>query len=241
MTVTGAPARSGRTVLDQWRFKTADPTAATVLPDGCRDLIVSRRSDGTTAWFVSPLAATAYTVSIAADTAMVGIRLRPGVEIDEAALRRAGPRANGLEPDLDALEAACRLRPSVVEALDCLADDPGDVAAAAGRLGVTIRTLERHLARHTGAPPRFWLGLGRARRAARSVAGQPGRGLSDIAADHGFADQAHMTRALRRWFATTPGRLRRDPDRIALLFASGYGAPETGEQISTSTPLPSAT
>lgn len=34
--------------------------------------------------------------------------------------------------------------------------------------------------------------------------------LATIAAQTGFADQAHLTRSFRRFFGTTPGRLRRD-------------------------------
>lgn len=34
--------------------------------------------------------------------------------------------------------------------------------------------------------------------------------LATIAAQTGFADQAHLTRSIRRFFGTTPGKLRRD-------------------------------
>lgn len=59
--------------------------------------------------------------------------------------------------------------------------------------------------------------------AGRAVAAHDGPPLAELAADHGYADQAHMTRAFRRWLGITPAGLRRDPDRAALLAASGYG------------------
>jgi AraC family transcriptional regulator len=40
------------------------------------------------------------------------------------------------------------------------------------------------------------------------------RPLADIAADCGFADQSHLTRAFGAWIGVTPGALRRRPPRI---------------------------
>jgi AraC-like DNA-binding protein len=47
--------------------------------------------------------------------------------------------------------------------------------------------------------------------------------LAALAADHGYADQAHMTRDLRRWFGASPSRLRAMPSMLAALASSGHG------------------
>ena len=44
-----------------------------------------------------------------------------------------------------------------------------------------------------------------------------------LAADHGYADQPHMTRDLRRWFGAPPGAMRATPQRWAALHESGFG------------------
>jgi AraC-like DNA-binding protein len=96
---------------------------------------------------------------------------------------------------------------------------------------VTPRTLQRQFRENALPPPGFWLGLARARRAALEL--RTGAPLADIAADAGYADQAHMTRAFRQWFGATPAQLREDACRLALLAQSGLAVPATGEQIST--------
>jgi len=42
-----------------------------------------------------------------------------------------------------------------------------------------------------------------------------------VAHAHGYADQAHMSRDLGRWFGLTPTALRRDPARVARLADPG--------------------
>jgi AraC family transcriptional regulator len=54
----------------------------------------------------------------------------------------------------------------------------------------------------------------RGRRLERVAAllGNSRAGLADIAADHGFADQSHMTRSFRGAFGMTPHAFRRSRD-----------------------------
>ena len=94
------------------------------------------------------------------------------------------------------------------------------VGAAAQSLGVSERSLERLTQRATGQPPRFWRALARVRRAARDLATpQP---LAEIAADHGYADQAHLSRDCLRWLGQTPAALRRSPEQLATVAQAGY-------------------
>ena len=88
------------------------------------------------------------------------------------------------------------------------------LSTAHGRLGVSERSLERLLTQRTQRGPRFWRNL------ARALAG--GKPLAQLAADHGYADQAHMARDLLRWFGATPTRLRAMPAFLATLRAPAY-------------------
>ena len=209
-------------VLEVWSFRAEESCSALVLPDGCRDLILRHPPGGRPHWFVSDLSRQPYDVAVEAETVMRGFRLRPGTEL----AAEAGLLADlqGRDDDdaqiLARLSGHARLDRRVAEALECLAET-GD-AQAARRLGVTPRTLQRLLRTATGQEPAAWAQLARVRRAGRAVAAHDAP-LAELAADHGYADQAHMTRAFRRWLGITPAGLRRDPDRAALLAASGYG------------------
>lgn len=209
-------------VLRAWSHAAAGrPAPVVVLPDGCRDLIGLRGPGRAPAWFVSPLADAAHAVACDAGAEYVGYRFHPAARIDEAALLHAVTT----RPDADqhALTAAInehvRLDPRLDDALGGLAEASG-VAAAARLLGVSERSLERLVQAATGRPPSHWRGLARVRRAAAALAGpEP---LAEVAAAHGFADQAHMSRAFRAWFATTPATFRRDPALLALAAEPGY-------------------
>lgn len=208
-------------VLACWRSQAVEPVVATVMPDGCRDLILSSPSGARPAWFVSDLPTGAYTVRSEAGDRFVGFRLRPAACIAEAPLLAALQS----RPERDEAEALAliaehvRLDARLDEALQALAA-AGGVLAARRQLGVGERTLERLLQSATGRPPRYWLGLARARRAARAL--PEGVPLADLAVQHGYADQAHMTRELRAWFGLAPGALRRRADLLAVLAEPGY-------------------
>ncbi|MEO5686592.1 MAG: helix-turn-helix domain-containing protein [Burkholderiaceae bacterium] len=208
--------------LDLWRFTAVQATAVQVPPDGCRDLIVVAPRSGAPVCFVSVLADATETPDFDTGDQAVGVRLRPGVQIDETALLalvRGGERSD--DGDLfAAIGAAAHLDARVREALDCLQEAPS-LQVARTRLGVSERSLERLLAQRTQRGPLYWRNLARARRCARALAGtEP---LAHVAAAHGYADQAHMTRDLQRWFGLAPGQLRQAPALLAGLAASGHG------------------
>lgn len=72
------------------------------------------------------------------------------------------------------------------------------------------RTARRRYARDIGVSPKRWQLLHRLDRLLRdpdlAAAAKP---LAHLAQDHGFADQAHMSRELKRLTGASPGRLRR--------------------------------
>lgn len=213
-------------ILRQWDFFATTACRSVVLPDGCRDLILLRPAQGEPSWFVSPLADTAYPVASAAGQAYIGLRFHPAARIDAprllAALRARDGSAlpwDAVAPLVEAVHDHVHLDARIVEALTALSECTS-VAAARRRLGVGARSMERLLAAGTGRPPGYWRGLARIRRAARDLSGN--QTLAEIAADHGYADQAHMNRAFRAWFGCSPGRFRIAPDLRALAAEPGY-------------------
>ncbi len=207
--------------LDLWRFTAQERTAVQVAPDGCRDLIVVVPLVGAPACFVSALADATETPTFGAGDRAVGVRLRPGAQVDELALQallREGERSDDRDL-LGAIGAVVTIDARVRDALDCLREAPA-LSTAHARLGVSERSLERLLSQRTQRGPLFWRNLARARRCARALAGD--EPLAQLAADHGYADQAHLSRDLRRWFGATPARLRAMPALLATLEAPAY-------------------
>lgn len=72
-------------------------------------------------------------------------------------------------------------------------------------LEVSIRTLDRSFIRQTGLRPGEFIRIHRYHAARRAVK-EKAAGLADIAADHGYADQAHMTREFQHFAGLTPRR-----------------------------------
>jgi AraC-like DNA-binding protein len=91
--------------------------------------------------------------------------------------------------------------------LDAHLFEPITLAAAAERVGSGTTGVARAFTDAFGIAPHRYL-IGRRLDAARDriLRGQP---LADVAAEVGFADQAHLTRRFRQFLGTTPGRYAR--------------------------------
>jgi AraC-like DNA-binding protein len=87
----------------------------------------------------------------------------------------------------------------------------GDISVLglARHVGVSERTLRRGFLEWIGGAPKPFLRALRVREAARRAQGP--HTLAEIAAELGFADQAHLSREMRELWGTTPARLRSDP------------------------------
>jgi AraC-like DNA-binding protein len=84
--------------------------------------------------------------------------------------------------------------------------EPVTIAAAALELGVEPTRLARAFASTFGLPPHAWVTSRRLEVArGRILDGAP---IADVAAEVGFADQAHLTRRFRQLYGTTPAALR---------------------------------
>ncbi len=211
----------GEIVLARWHYKTTEDTTVDIVPDGCRDFIVSYDSKTGVSCFVSALDDTVRTVAIEGGSELFGVRLIPGASLDEAALLAYAKDQNPEALLSGEINLFCRVVPSVQETLDYLQSEITNIGSAARQLGVSERTLQRDVLRHTGKSPYFWFSLARARRCARSLF--KADNLADTAAEHGFSDQAHMSREMRRWFGVTPSRFRSDRVLFSELCQPGYG------------------
>lgn len=185
-----------------------------VAADACFDLIVraSKRS-GVSAFVYTPAARAHHAVVDAGDR-HVGVRLRPGFgaalveypEIVRDAERLAVERPDDLEALVVNAVEAHAAQPSVV------ADFVGEARASAGSLRLTggstarERELQRACQRWLGLSPKAFLRIERVWAAREAIrAGGP---LAMIAADLGYADQAHLTREVRELLGVTPRELR---------------------------------
>lgn len=116
----------------------------------------------------------------------------------------------------------CCLPACVSEALDCLQSGTPTNNDVATELGVSTRTLQRVVNKHTGKSPHFWFSVARVRRAARRL--REFDRLTDAEAAFGFSNQAHMAREVVRWFGVTSGSIKVGGSEIfGQLQQSGYG------------------
>jgi AraC-like DNA-binding protein len=82
-----------------------------------------------------------------------------------------------------------------------------DIQLAAGRMGTSVRTLQRRL-RATGVTYADVVQQARCA-AARHMLKERRRRIGDVARLLGYSDPAHFTRAFQRWMGITPRDFRR--------------------------------
>lgn len=212
-----------KVILQAWSHTVTTPSSTLILPDGCRDLILKFSRHDAPCSFVSPLHDTAHAVASQPGDRYVGYRFQPAAVFDADTLLRAvrGRETRDADTVLALVEELVRVDSGLAEALAALAES-GSVAAARRALGASERGLERRLLAASARAPAWWRGLARARRAAAAL--HHDIPLAAIAADTGYADQAHMSRDFRRWFGLAPSRLRANPALLATATESGYGA-----------------
>lgn len=209
-------------LLAPWAELVSAQATHWIAPDGCRDLIWWRSPGQRPRWKVTALADGAEAVRAPLGTQYRGWRLLPGTLIDEPRLlaRLDHCDEGGLDDALTALADATRIDPHVHEALALLARSPS-VRAAVRATGLCERALERLTRQATGRTPTYWLALARVRRAAQALPSAVP--LAELAHTHGYADQAHMTRAFGRWFGLSPARLRASHEALHAVRLAGYG------------------
>lgn len=208
--------------IEAWQYAAHTSDATAVVPDGCCDLIWHALPHQRPVWFVTELADTRYDVPGTVGEHYWGFRLPPGTCIDTPRLLSALQQRPGQDVHavLTILHDCSHLDARVHEALDALSAC-ANVEQAARVLGVSQRSLQRLVGAATGRAPSYWRSLARVRRAARDF--HHWTSLADAAAAWGYADQAHMGHAFRRWLGTTPGALGSQAGLLSALSVSGYG------------------
>ncbi|ATL32817.1 helix-turn-helix domain-containing protein [Streptomyces formicae] len=128
----------------------------------------------------------------------------------DAARDRAGLDAEALRAEATAALGAPRgVDPRIPLAVRAAAAGAARIDAVAADLGLSTARLRALVAAQAGVPLstlRQWRRLRGA--VGQLAAGGGSRGIADAAAVAGFADQAHLTRAARRFVGRTPGSLR---------------------------------
>lgn len=231
------PSPALRPYVDHfWVERDNAGTTFELLPDGAADLVtVIAGSRVDVLWFGT--ATRARPVPLLPGAHYVGLRFRAGrqrgflgasareitdralpadsacaslvVAVAEALLQERESAAS--EDALGRLVRPARADDACFErALDVLADSTGRgaVEAAAGIAGMGRRQFERRCMDAVGVSPRQYAALCRFRRAAEALRSSASPGLADLAADCGYADQSHMTRAFRVWAGRPPGAFR---------------------------------
>lgn len=223
-------ARDIRTGLTVWCSAGAAAGVARVLPDVHSDLIFWRGS-----LYLAGYDTVAHHFSRGRAEATYGVRLPPGVlspllgdsaaqatdrrvPLDSSAQRVVRARSVGALADIarqliaDAAPDADVSRSA--RAVLTQAQAGSKVATIAAELGWSTRRLHRFCMTTFGMPAALLRGVYRFRTANTLLAA--GVSLGAVAAQAGYADQAHLTRETRRYAFTTPARIHtpdsaRDP------------------------------
>jgi AraC-like DNA-binding protein len=203
-----------------------------VLPDGCTDLIWEQ---GRGAFVAGPDTGPVPT-TMAAGTVILGVRFRPSAggpalgiplselrdqRVDLADLRPAD--AGRLPAALDPQTAAARVLHVAAALADDGAPDPAVTCAArllrdpqaraedvAAAVGLSMRQLRRRCHASVGYGPKTLQRVLRFRRFVSRIDATLGLlDLAAVAAEAGYADQAHLTRECGKLSGLTPGALAR--------------------------------
>ncbi|MDR2016825.1 MAG: helix-turn-helix domain-containing protein [Burkholderiales bacterium] len=210
----------------RWTHEAGTDAYVTVLPDGCRDVLVIERAGVTQTLLLTDWDASPRRVQIPAGTTITGYRLRPGYVVEpQCIVSHTFSEAQVAQW----IESEARASDEIAWVIDALATPFATIDNIAKQTGVTTRTLQRHFSARGLPAPDFWRLLGRARRAACAL--PTPLPITEIAYAHGYSDQAHMSREFARWFGAAPVALRRDANRLADVCQPGLGN-WIGEQIS---------
>jgi AraC-like DNA-binding protein len=229
-----APAALRNAVACLWA-QVNDPgaeRAGLVLPDGCTDLVWEQ---GRGAYVAGPDTGPVAT-TMAAGTIVLGVRFRPsaggpalGIPLSELRDRRVGladlrpAAARRLSAALDPEVSASRLLdvtaalvadgtpdPAVTWAARLLRDPAARAEDVAAEVGLSLRQLRRRCQAVVGYGPKTLQRVLRFRRFVSRVDARPDvLDLAAIAAEAGYADQAHLTRECGKLAGLTPAALAR--------------------------------
>jgi len=207
-------------------WRTHDTSDGTYLAaaDACWDMVFIRSAHGNRALLSGP-SSTITPVPYRAGNRNVGIRFHRGTYLTHVpasamvdtteSLPMPGDETfllAGLEFPLPTYDTVDEFIADL-ERLDLLNDDPVAMAALRGDEPETsTRSVPRHVATSTGLSANRIRQIVRARQAAERL--MLGDRILDVAHDLGYADQAHLTRDVKRLTGYTPGQTKRRDEPI---------------------------
>jgi hypothetical protein len=159
----------------------------------------------------------ASAMPIPADAEFFGVRFKlgvfmPGIDLPGLADRSVALASGGATLSLGSADREIPTYENVEIFLEQLAResviavDPIVAQAMDGQpIGVSRRSLERRVRRATGLPLGAIKRIERARKAAALL--DAGTSIPDVVIETGYADQAHLTRSLKRFMGETPGSI----------------------------------
>ena len=217
------PSRS-RFVEGIWRTHDTSDGTYLAAADACWDMIFIRSEHGNRALLSGP-SSKITPVPYRAGNRNIGIRFHRGtflthvpasamVDTTEAL---SMPTAEtfllaGLDWSLPTFETADEFIADL-ERLDLLSDDAVTMAALRGEAsGTSPRSVQRHVSSATGLSANRIRQIVRARMAAERL--MQGEAILDVAHDLGYADQAHLTRDVKRLTGYTPGQTKQRDEPI---------------------------
>ena len=224
------PPESLRPVIKcSWTLSVPDDgppwTTHRATPDGCMEII--RRLSGRSRWqgeqpdcFVAGAITAPAELTLGAGSSFIALRIwpwawrlisgrSPGDLADQwAPLQQAAPgfaMSHDVETAMLALQDLTPTRDMIALAAGvAIARTPRELSRLAG---MSPRVLQRWFEKYVGQPPRTYLRMVRFSDALAELPRTNG-GLAGIAADHGFADQAHMAREFRTLAGATASKAK---------------------------------
>lgn len=209
------PATWTHAVACLWEQQVVGARVQRVLPDGHFDLLFFDSGD----LEVVGLADVVALPALPAGTRLRGVRFRPeavgpALRTDASLLKNLslpaqdvlGAREVGRLMDPQGLDAWVRgIKPDRRVALALGLLKSRSVEEVADLLPLSSRHLRRALLAHIGLTPRTYQRIVRLQRFVRAA--DQGVSLAAAAADAGYADQAHLSREVKRFSALTPAQL----------------------------------
>lgn len=200
-----------------WHTYTTSEGVFTASLDGNWDIIIFKNAENVHVT-VNGIGKHAVKVPYVADIDSVGIALKPGVflrdfkgkDIVDSQYTLSKGNTSYVEigkhlfkiPDFESAEIfvdelikkGILLINSVVSSLD-----------SGGAKGFSDRSLRRHTLSTTGLSPYFFHQIQRAQQATQLL--QQGKPIAQVAVETGYADQAHMTKAVKALMGMTPAQI----------------------------------
>lgn len=206
------------TVAAAWLLSGNRARASLVPADGCFDFIVEEDVYGRRSAFVYTPVTKAHWVRSEVGTRVFGVRVQSGhgasvVDCESELRQLVEPNRDEGSIFLNKLESLVASSANTCSPPDIIREFVSSARATEGcqRLtspssGKVERELQRACRRWLGLPPKVFLRIERAWAARHAI--RMGHPLAAVAANLGYADQAHLTREVRHLLGVTPRELR---------------------------------